>query len=108
MRILFSVPGYKPAWRVGGPVVSVSSLAESLVRRGHEVTVFTTNSNLDQDLDVPTDRVVDVDGVQVRYFRRQEALKQYLPRLKYVSQSIGTLYAPQMPEALRTSLHGRT
>jgi glycosyltransferase involved in cell wall biosynthesis len=81
--------------------VSVSSLAESLVRRGHEVTVFTTNSNLDQDLDVPTDRVVDVDGVQVRYFRRQELLKRYLPRFKYVSQSIGTLYAPEMPAALR-------
>lgn len=101
MRILFSVHGYKPAWRVGGPIVSVSSLAESLVGRGHEVTVFTTNSNLDQDLDVPTDRFVDVDGVQVRYFRRQEFLKRYLPRFKYVSQSIGTLYAPEMPAALQ-------
>jgi glycosyltransferase involved in cell wall biosynthesis len=100
MRILFSVHGYKPAWRVGGPVVSVSSLAESLVSRGHEVTVFTTNSNLDRDLDVPTDRLVDVDGVQVRYFRREEPLKRYLPHVKYFSQSIGTLYAPEMAAAL--------
>jgi glycosyltransferase involved in cell wall biosynthesis len=101
MRILFSVHGYKPAWRIGGPVVSVPALAEALVSRGHEVTVFTTNSNLDQDLDVPTDRFVDVQGVQVRYFRREEPLKRYLPRVKYLSQSMGTLYTPQMPAALK-------
>jgi len=101
MRILFSVHGYKPAWRIGGPVMSVSSLAETLVEQGHEVTVFTTNSNLDQDLDVPTDRIVDVQGVKVRYFRREEPLKRYLPRVKYLSQSIGSLYAPDMAAELR-------
>ena len=101
MKILFSVHGYKPAWRIGGPVVSVSSLAEALVTRGHEVTVFTTNSNLDRDLEVPTDRLVDVHGVQERYFRREELLKRYLPRVKYFSQSIGTLYTPQMASELQ-------
>lgn len=101
MRVLFSVHGYKPAWRIGGPVVSVSSLAETLVARGHEVTVFTTNSNQDQDMDVPTDRLIDVDGVQVRYFRRQEPIKRLLPGVKYLSQSIGSLYTPEMPAALR-------
>lgn len=100
MRLLFSVHGYKPAWRIGGPIVSVSSLAETLVARGHEVTVFTTNSNQDEDLDVPTDRLVDVQGVQVRYFRRKELFKYYLPHVKYLSQSIGTLYTPEMPAAL--------
>ncbi len=101
MNILFSVHGYKPAWRIGGPVVSVSSLAETLVARGHQVTVFTTNSNLDQDLDVPTDRLINVDGVQVRYFSRQEPIKRLLPGVKYLSQSIGSLYTPEMPAALR-------
>ena len=100
MRILFSVHGYKPAWRIGGPVVSVSSLAETLVERGHEVIVFTTNSNLDEDLDVPTDRFVDVQGVQVRYFRREEPFKHYLSNFKYLSGSIGTLYTPEMYDAL--------
>lgn len=102
MKILFSVHAYKPAWRMGGPVISVPALAEHLVRRGHEVTVFTTNSNLDQDLDVPTDRLIDVDGVKVRYFRRQEPLQRWLPGVKYLSQSAGTLYTPEMPRALRT------
>lgn len=101
MNILFAVHGYKPAWRIGGPVMSVSALAETLVARGHHVTVFTTNSNLDQDLDVPTDRLVDVQGVQVRYFRREELLKRYLPNTKYLSQSIGTMYTPEMAGELR-------
>lgn len=101
MKILFSAHGYKPAWRIGGPAISVSSLAESLVEQGHEVTVFTTNSNLDQDLDVATDRLIDVQGVKVRYFRREEPLKRHLPRIKYLSQSIGTLYAPDMAAELK-------
>ena len=51
MEILYAVHGYKPAYRIGGPIISVSAKAEHLVRhKGHEVTVFTTNCNLDQDL----------------------------------------------------------
>lgn len=101
MRILFSVHGYKPAWRIGGPAISVPALAEGLVNRGHDVTVFTTNSNLDVNLDVCTDKIVDVNGVKVRYFRREEPLKRFLPNIKYFNQSIGSLYAPEMSEALQ-------
>ncbi len=101
MRILLSVHGYKPAWRIGGPAISVPALAEGLVHRGHDVTVFTTNSNLDVNLDVCTDRIVDVDGVKVRYFNREEPLKHFLPNIKYFNQSIGSLYAPDMSEALQ-------
>lgn len=104
MKILFSCLGYKPAWRIGGPVLSVSALAETLVRRGHQVTVFTTDSNLDQTLDVPTDRTVDVDGVQVRYFRRRPILARWLPSVKYLSKSVGFLYAPEMRRALEETV----
>ena len=68
MRILHVVPSYYPALRYGGPIRSVHGLAKGLVRRGHEVHVFTT------DLDGPTtspvqlDEAVDLDGVTVRYF----------------------------------------
>lgn len=96
MRIIYAAPAYKPAWRVGGPVRSVSAAAESLVKRGHEVFVFTTNSNLDSDLDVPTDRFVDVQGVQVRYFARSEPLKKLFPRIDYISKSLGFLYCRGM------------
>lgn len=43
--------GYRPAYRMGGPIVAVSAMAEALVRRGHEVTVVTTNATLDEDPD---------------------------------------------------------
>ncbi len=96
MKILYAVLGYKPAYRLGGPVHSVSATAERLVRKGHEVIVFTTNSNLDQDLDVPTNRPIDVGGVQVWYFKREEPIQKWLPFVPYMSKSVGYLYAPAM------------
>src|SRR5262245_23548825 len=100
MHILYAVPAYKPAYRLGGPIISVSALAERLVRKGHRVTVFTTNSNLDEDLEVPLDQPVDVDGVEVWYFRREEFIKRWLPFVPYLSRSMGFLYAPLMPRQL--------
>lgn len=100
LRILFSVPGYKPAYRIGGPILSVSALAEALVRKGHRVSVFTTNSNLTEDLDVPTDRPTDIDGVEVWYFKHEEPLKKWLPFVTYLSKSMGYLYAPAMANQL--------
>lgn len=100
LRILFSVHGYKPAYRIGGPILSVSALAEALVRKGHRVSVFTTNSNLTEDLDVPTDRPTDVDGVEVWYFKHEKPLKKWFPFVSYLSKSMGYLYAPKMRSAL--------
>jgi glycosyltransferase involved in cell wall biosynthesis len=100
MRILYVAHGYKPAYRLGGPVWSISALAEGMVARGHDVTVFAPNGNVDEDLDVPTDRAVRVDGVNVRYFRREEPFQRYLPWLKYVSQSVGFMYTPDLLPAL--------
>lgn len=100
MRLLYAVHGYKPAYRLGGPIHSISETAERLVRKGHEVIVFATNSNLDEDLDVPTDESVDVDGVQVWYFRREEPIQKWLPFLPYLSKSMGFLYAPAMKRQL--------
>lgn len=106
MRLLYAVHGYKPAFRLGGPIVSISTLAEALVRRGHDVTVVTTNSNLDQDLDVPVGQAVDVEGVKVWYFQHEEPLQKWLPFIPYLSQSIGFLYAPGMRDALRRMVPG--
>ena len=104
MKILFAALGYKPAWRLGGPIHSVAGLAEGLVRKGHRVTVFTTNANLDEDLDVEVDRPHDVDGVEVWYFRREEWIKKWLPWIPYLSKSAGFLYAPAMAEALHAAV----
>ncbi|WP_126245928.1 XrtY-associated glycosyltransferase XYAG1 [Chitinophaga rhizosphaerae] len=70
MNILFIVPSYKPAYIYGGPIVSVARLAESLVQIGHTVTVYTTTANGPDELDMPLDRPVMMDGVRVQFFRR--------------------------------------
>lgn len=101
LHVLYAIHGYKPAYRIGGPILSVSAVAERLVRRGHKVTVFTSNSNLDQDLDVPLNRPVDVDGVEVWYFRRREIIPRSSRALSYFSKSVGYLFAPAMIGALR-------
>src|SRR5579859_5635211 len=69
LRILHVVPTYYPAVRYGGPIRSVHGLAAALVRRGHEVHVYTTSVDGDKDLDVPLGEPVNLDGVAVHYFR---------------------------------------
>ena len=44
MRILHLTPYYAPAYAFGGVVRSVEGMATSLVQRGHEVTVLTTDA----------------------------------------------------------------
>ena len=68
LRILQVVASYYPAVRYGGPIRSVHGLAAALARRGHEVQVYTTNADGPFNLEVPLDRPVDIDGVQVHYF----------------------------------------
>jgi glycosyltransferase involved in cell wall biosynthesis len=67
MRLLHIVPSYIPAYRYGGPIYSVHALCRSLAARGHEVHVLTTSVDGPDDSDVPYDRAVDLDGVQVHY-----------------------------------------
>ena len=68
MKILHVVPSYLPAVRYGGPIVSVHGLCKALVRRGHDVHVFTTNVDGPHNSDVPLGEPVDLDGVKVWYF----------------------------------------
>jgi glycosyltransferase involved in cell wall biosynthesis len=68
LRILQVVPYYYPAVRYGGPVRSVHGLASSLARRGHDVSVYTTNMDGAANLEVPLGQPVLIDGVSVHYF----------------------------------------
>ena len=61
-------PHYVPAYHYGGALHVAHSLGKSLVSQGHEVRVCTTNlRNPNEDLAVPVDAPVRVDGVQVYY-----------------------------------------
>ena len=92
MRLLHVVPSYYPAVRYGGPIRSVHGLCRALVRRGHEVHVYTTNVDGPGVSAVPTDRPVDMDGVQVHYF------EVHSPRRLYRS--------PAMRRRLRATVGG--
>lgn len=84
--------------------MSVSALAEGMVERGHRVTVFTTNSNLDQQLDVPINCPINVDGVTVWYFEQVDLQAKYFWWSRYLSQSMGYLYTPALKRVMREML----
>jgi len=76
MKFLFNTSCYKPAYKQGGPLHSVSSLAEGLVRKGHEVLVSAPNLDLGEPLDVDLNRDHEFDGVRVRFFNAAPTLLQ--------------------------------
>ncbi len=92
LRILHVVPAYYPAVRYGGPIRSVHGLAAALVRRGHDVHVYTTSMDGAADLDVPLGTPVNLDGVAVHYFR--------VPWLRRLC------WAPSLGRKLRESVAG--
>lgn len=67
MKILLAVLYYEPAWAYGGPPKMVSDLARHYARRGHEVTVCTTDA-WDAERRLPAGDDV-IDGVRVVRFR---------------------------------------
>ena len=68
MHIAQLISHYVPAVRYGGPQQVAHGLGRALVKSGHRVSVCATNlKNETEDLDVPVNQPVDVDGVCVRY-----------------------------------------
>lgn len=92
MKILHLVSYYKPAWKLGGPVHSVSNLCEGLAALGAEVEVFTSNAaGQSNRLDVPIGKPSMVDGVRVTYLRQTGPWRYF--------------FAPALPFLLRKRLH---
>ena len=81
MRILHVIPSFAP--RYGGPTVAAVGLTRELARRGHDVSVATTNVDGPGELDVPLGRPVPMDGVDVWYFPIQR------PRWYHFSAPMG-------------------
>jgi len=70
MRILQVTPYFYPAWTFGGPVKAVYELSKELVKKGHDVTVYTTDiCDRTSSLDVKSDGPIQVDGIRTYYFR---------------------------------------
>jgi glycosyltransferase involved in cell wall biosynthesis len=74
LKILHYIPTYAPAWKFGGPVLSVSQLCEGLANLGHEVEVFTSNAGLDNQSELPVNQPVLRNGVKVTYFKQKPGM----------------------------------
>lgn len=92
MKILHIIPTYLPAYRYGGPIECVHSWNVALQRAGHDVTVFTTNIDGEQNLNVPINTPVMKDGVRVFYF------KSSFPRSWFYSCGLHHALATRMDE----------
>jgi glycosyltransferase involved in cell wall biosynthesis len=67
MKILQVISNLAPQY--GGPAFACPELSRELVKQGHEVSIYTTNVDGSGHLDVPVDRPVNSDGVQIHYFQ---------------------------------------
>lgn len=67
MKILHVILYFYPAWPYGGTPRNAYGLCKELVKRGHEVTVFTTDALDAKDRIKETQETLD--GIEVRRFR---------------------------------------
>ena len=77
LKLAFVIPYFYPAWQYGGQPKSAYELARALIRRGHSVTVLTTDSGGDRrlSLDAAGCQYRSVEGIDIYYFRN---LSNYL------------------------------
>ncbi len=70
VKLLCVIPSYWPALQYGGPITASHALNRALVKKGVDVTVYTTNSDnprMGYYLDVQTGQGVAVGGIKVYY-----------------------------------------
>lgn len=64
MRILQVVPYFYPAWTYGGSVRGAYALSKELIKKGHDVTVYTTDALTENS----TQKSRFLNGIKVHYF----------------------------------------
>jgi len=79
MRILHVIASIAP--RYGGPSTYCPALCRELARRGHEVSIYTTNVDGRGRLRVPLDKPVTQQGIEIRYFPGWTFPPEYKPSL---------------------------
>jgi glycosyltransferase involved in cell wall biosynthesis len=66
MKILHVIANLDPGY--GGPTKACPEMARAVAQLGHQVSIYTTNQAGPGELDVPLDRPVYREGVEIRYF----------------------------------------
>lgn len=69
MKILQITPCFYPAWAYGGIPRVAYELSRELARRGHDVTVYTTDAFDQHNRCKESGKETTVDGITVRYFK---------------------------------------
>lgn len=77
MKILQVSSFFKPSWESGGVARVAYDISVGLSKKGHEVTVYTTNRSI-YEYDLPINKFTEVDGLRVIYF---ENLRKYLSKI---------------------------
>jgi glycosyltransferase involved in cell wall biosynthesis len=93
MNILQVISYFYPAWSYGGPPRIVYELCKKLVKRGHKVTVFTTDAFNAQNRVKETQEIAD--GIEVRRFRNLS---------NYIAFHHRIFLSPGMPAVLRREI----
>ena len=66
LKILHIIANLAP--RYGGPAKACFEMARAVASLGHKVSIYTTNQDGPAELDMPLDKPVFRDGVEIRYF----------------------------------------
>lgn len=69
MKVLHIISSYYPAFKYGGPIESVHLLNKALVEKGVAVDVFTTDTGIDKNNNIETNKWITIDGVRVKYLK---------------------------------------
>ena len=94
MKILCVIPAYWPTFHHGGPIFSVHFLNKALVKKGIDVSIYTTNVGLVDK--VPTNQEINIDGVKVHYFG--------FTKLFEFMGTVGWQFSLQMSKALKNNM----
>jgi glycosyltransferase involved in cell wall biosynthesis len=95
MKFLCVTPSYWPAFRYGGPIISNHNLNKTLVKKGIDVIVYTTNAGLNEKISL--NQEVNVDGVKVSYFT-------FIKFFEFLG-STGWQFSLKLTRALRRNLN---
>jgi glycosyltransferase involved in cell wall biosynthesis len=93
VKILQVIPYFFPALTYGGPVKVAYDVSKELVKRGHEVTVYT--SDLEVDCATAEDRVKEFEGIRVCYFRNVN---------DFIAKEMKLFITPDMSIALKNNI----
>ncbi|MBI5102225.1 MAG: glycosyltransferase family 4 protein [Nitrospirae bacterium] len=105
LRILQVTPYFYPAWAYGGIPRVAYELSRELVRKGHEVTVYTTDVLDENSRHDPGGEISRVDGIKVHYFKNLSNSLAYHHQI-YLPSGLSSRMRRSIPGFDLVHLHG--